>query len=419
MRRAARGEVRLLVSVLLALETGCATGHPPEELVSVRDSAGVSIVTINAGPATLPLRNLEPEPRLVIEGGVEGIPDFVSLGAVRWLSDGRILAVDAGTNVVYLFAASGALIRSYGRRGDGPGEFRAIAGASVTPGDSILLFDRSHRRGTWLDDNLHLVRTVPVPGPATLGTAPLGLLPIGPGVLVAHRSRFEESLLEPGLEIQRSRSQEDLLLYRTDGTLLDSVSPFEGRHGIRVTDADYRAPWSPRPFVTADTARVVYGTGDAWRLTLLARDLGPVRDVRWPSMNEALSSGEVDRFRADVRATLAQMTDAQADHLLDIQFSPRILPGGRPAIGRVILDSDGPIWVGRFKPLSWPIPWEPTDWVILTSDGTPMSRMRLPDRVRLEEVRGDTLLVVESDSLDVERVTVYVVREQEAGRGGR
>ncbi len=408
MRSSARSGLWLLVPVLLALETGCAPGHSPEPPVSVRDSAGVSIVTINTDPATLPLRSLEPEPDLVIEGGMDGIPDFVGLGAARWLSDGRILMVDAGVNVVYLFGPSGALVRSFGRRGDGPGEFREIASATVMSGDSILLFDRRHRRGTWLNDGFELIATVPVPGPVTLGTAPINLLPLGAGVLVAHRSRFEDSLLEPGIEIQRSRSREDLLLFRADGTLLDSVSAFEGRHGVRTTDADYRAPWSVRPFVAVDPARVAYGTGDTWRVSLLTRDFGPARDLRWPSMNEPLSPGEVDLFRTQVRGTLpAQMTDAQADQLLDIQFSPKILPNTRPAIGRVILDSDGPIWVGRFRPLSWPIPWEPTDWVILAADGTPTSRVHLPDQARLEEVRGDTLLVVERDSLDVEHVAVY------------
>ncbi len=412
MRPSARSGLGLLLPVVLALETGCAPGHSPEPPVSVRDSAGVSIVTINADPATLPLRSLEPEPRLVIEGGKDNVPDFVSLGAVRWLGDERILAVDAGANVVHLFESSGTLVRSFGRRGDGPGEFREIVSATVISGDSILLFDRRHRRGTWLNDRFELITTVPVPGPVTLGTAPINLLPIGAGVLVAHRYRFDDSLLEPGVEIQRSRSREDLLLFTADGTLIDSVPAFEGRHGIQTTDANYRAPWSVRPFVAVDPARVAYGPGDTWRVTILKRDFVAVRDVRWPSVDRGLSAGEVDLFRTQVRGTLpAHMTDLQADQLLDIQFSSRILPNTRPAIGRVILDPDGPIWVGRFKPLSWPIPWEPTDWVILAADGTPTSRLHLPDQARLEEVRGDRLLMVERDSLDVEYVAVYVVRE--------
>lgn len=107
MRSIVRSGLSLLVPVVLALETGCAPGHSPEPPVSVQDSAGVSIVTINADPATLPLRSLEPEPRLVIEGGMDSVPDFVNLGAVRWLSDGRIFVADWGADVAHLFDNTG------------------------------------------------------------------------------------------------------------------------------------------------------------------------------------------------------------------------------------------------------------------------------------------------------------------------
>ncbi len=411
-----RGGVRLLVSVVLALEAGCAPGHTPEPPVSVRDSAGVSIVTINADPATLPLRSLESEPDLVIEGGMDGIPDFVGLGAVRWLSDGRILVADAAASVLYLFDTSGSLVRSFGRPGEGPGEFRYVNNMTVGPGDSVLVFDERTRRGTVLHPTGGFQRTVPVPGPATLGASPLDLSLFGSHRLIAHRYRFEDSLLKQGVEIQRSRTFEDLLLFGTDGSLLDSTPAFEGRHGVWTAKAEYRAPWSARPFVAADTSRVAYGPGATWRVTVLDSDFRVAREIVWPKAEEALRGAEVMEFRAQVRSSyLAEMGAARIDRTLDILFSPAILPEIRPAIGRVLLDSDGPIWVGRFKPLSWPIPWEPTDWVVLSAEGTPMVRVVLPETMRLEEVRGDSLLVVVTDSLDVEHVAVYVVREQGIG----
>ncbi|GEM_PF-3514729 len=408
MRRAARSRIWLLVPVVLALETGCAPGHPPEEMVSVRDSAGVSIVTINADPATLPLRSLELEPLRVIEGGADGIPDFVNLGAVRWLSNRWTLVADWGADVMHLFDSNGSLIRTVGRPGDGPGEFREVRSVTVLPGDTAVVYDHPHRRVEVFGPEGEYVRTVRMPGPVSLEAFPLDMYALDAHRFLAQRYRFSDTLLTPGLAIQRSLSFEDLVLFDPAGIILDSTPAVSGRYGAYTSDGDTRAPWSHRPFVAVDRNRIIFGNGERWEMTVRNDSLRPELMIRWPSAEEPLRAEEVEEYSRKVRAAYPpSIPAARVDRSLATIFSPAILPDQRPAIGRVVFDPAGRIWVGRFRPFWWPIPWEPVDWVVLSAEGTPLVRVLLPETMRLEEVRGDTLLVVMTDSLDVEHVAVY------------
>lgn len=404
-----RGPAGLYIPwVAMLFVGGCTPARRADPIIARADSAGVTIVTIAASPATVARFDLEAAPRRVITGGHDSIPDFVELGPVAWLEDGGITAADLGAGAIHLFDATGALVRSFGRRGKGPGEFGDITTLAVTAGDTLVIYDRSLQRATWFHRAMGLVRSTPLPGVSTIGSFPLGFYPLGKGRVLTHRSRFLDSALTPGVTLQRSRSLEDLLAYAEPGTFRDSTPVIDGRYGIWTGTADYRAPWTHRPFLAVDGGRVAYGPGTIWRVQLFDHALHPLLDVRWPVAETSLAAEEVHAFRARVEGELPRrMPSSDKSRLLDIVFAPAILPARRPAIGRVLLDPTGPIWVGRFEPQWGTTLGEPIDWIILDAGGVPEGQVHLPDAMRLEAVRGDTLLVVARDSRDVERIAVY------------
>ncbi|MFC1559316.1 6-bladed beta-propeller [Gemmatimonadota bacterium] len=65
-------------------------------------------------------------------------------GFVR-LSDGTFLVADSGNHRIAVFNSDGDYVRSFGREGDGPGEFRWIARLR-TYGNQVLVFDAMLRR---------------------------------------------------------------------------------------------------------------------------------------------------------------------------------------------------------------------------------------------------------------------------------
>jgi hypothetical protein len=88
--------------------------------------------------AGLPVLSLD-EPLLeigVIEGPEELV--FAAIESVVRLPDGTVAVSDAGATRISLFDADGAFLRSWGRQGDGPGEFRSLSRIYPLGRDSLM-----------------------------------------------------------------------------------------------------------------------------------------------------------------------------------------------------------------------------------------------------------------------------------------
>lgn len=105
------------VLILLVVRAGDACAQ------IVRDSAGVRIVS-----TALPTKHFTlSKPELVI-GGAEAEPEYELyqvVGAVRF-SDGRVAVALQGNYSVRFYDADGSYRSTFGRRGNGPGEFQTI-----------------------------------------------------------------------------------------------------------------------------------------------------------------------------------------------------------------------------------------------------------------------------------------------------
>lgn len=82
-----------------------------------------------------------------------------------------------------VFGPDGHFLRAIGRRGDGPGEFRAISRVIVGRGDTLFVFDGAARRLTVLSPALELVRTQRMP--VSAGSASTLIRPNGEIVVSA------------------------------------------------------------------------------------------------------------------------------------------------------------------------------------------------------------------------------------------
>jgi hypothetical protein len=124
------------------------------------DSAGVRIVESPAR-ADLPRWSVDATPTTI--GVVEGPADYTlhRVGSGRVLPDGRIVIANNRTELRF-YDRDGVHLRTVGRRGEGPGEFRDIGGL-VLARDTLFVYDRSNQRLTFLS-----------PAGEVLGSAPSG-----------------------------------------------------------------------------------------------------------------------------------------------------------------------------------------------------------------------------------------------------
>ena len=105
------------------------------------------------------------DPILVVGGRVDG-PEAYEFhrieGAIR-TADGGIVVGVRGSYEVRRFGPEGTHLWSSGRKGDGPGDFRAILLlGGCTTAKSVFVYDRQQRRVTVLDGDGQLVRTFPL-----------------------------------------------------------------------------------------------------------------------------------------------------------------------------------------------------------------------------------------------------------------
>lgn len=145
-----RGPLATLLLVVSVLLSGCGD-HPPRDVVT-RDSSGIRIIEhppLRAGePLTLledslPLGGLPGDAGLDGPEGAGALPTFSRISAIDEGPAGLVYVLDGVEGAVtVLDPEAGEVIRQFGRRGQGPGEFRSAADLQVSEDGSVLVGER-------------------------------------------------------------------------------------------------------------------------------------------------------------------------------------------------------------------------------------------------------------------------------------
>ena len=217
--------------------TACDPAPPdsPPSQTQTRDSAGILIVE---NPSPAPGSRLEwqvsLEPTVSI-GTIAGGDDFQlhHVGDALRLPDGRIVVANAGSHQLLVFDEAGSYLEAWGRRGEGPGDFRNLRGSDGLspsafwiepwPGDSLAVcsgigqdltnvvsvWDTRGRHGR----TLNLTRT---------NRSSCRDVLAGGAILASRRVGSPTALPEKGI----NRSQQDFFILAGDGSPLGAL----GRH---------------------------------------------------------------------------------------------------------------------------------------------------------------------------------------------
>ncbi len=156
------------VIILLGVAFAVPRHSEAQQAPRVWDSAGVRIVT-HGELATVSAPFEIAKVSTVDFGGLRKNPDeeldsrnpFL---VARPLSDGRWIVVDWAA--LKLFDGRGTFVRTVGRTGSGPGEFRQVRDVCVAPGDTLIAFEFSDRRISVFDSAGTHLRTALIEGRA-------------------------------------------------------------------------------------------------------------------------------------------------------------------------------------------------------------------------------------------------------------
>jgi hypothetical protein len=263
--------LRFAFSAGTVLGCGRPAELPGEIGVSLSDSAGVSLVT---NPAGVPgsTWTVSPEPAVKVDGRDPALllNSVVSAGQLR---DGRLIVLNANPVRIFLLDRTGKLVRQFGRRGGGPGEYRTPEYLSIGTGDTITVWDTDFGPGYSFDTLGRVVGEFHTDLERLLGT-------LGP-------ERPSESRVPlPGIGIlamvgQRGKATAE-------------------RHPTWATS------WGTKSYAIVDTSYRILPVGTYTNSVLAVRDrAGGRSDVVWPYIfhySHALASGSpLHLFLTDAR----------------------------------------------------------------------------------------------------------------------
>lgn len=428
-----------LPALLLVLSLPSCGGAPPSaDGVTVRDSAGVTLVRNGPVPGWTAeeawwVEEAARSSSTAAHGDADAQLGYVTDAALA--PDGRVYALDGQARAVRIFNADGAFLGTLGGPGEGPGEFSdRVTSLEVMEGeDGPEVWVLDGRRST-----LH--RFTPE-GTLVSSTS----LATGDEASSAwlHRGRdgrpyvrlLEYRQDEDGIWTSRDRVQ--ALAWRgsaadgeraADGsglTLGDTLLVFDyPRDDTGKNGEEFTLP----PVVNAPAWAVTVTGAVAWT-ALLDPELhlrGPegertrVRSDAW--VHREPSSRDLEVLRL-LTAEMLRMTGSWKGDFSEIPLRhPEVLPVHTGLVAgpgeTVWLQRVGPL--GDVHPMSMntedePDGWGGSAWEVFDGEGRFLGTVQLPSRIRVTDVRDDRILGVRYDRALVDELVVLEIRRGEEG----
>lgn len=337
-----------------------------------------------------------PEWRLaetLVRIGTEAVPEAVFhrvAGAVR-LANGDIAVADGGSNQVRYFR-SGAFVRSFGREGDGPGEFRSMS-RLIRFGDTLAVHDgRNGRLTLFQGDSLLETRMVRASN-STDRFYIYDRLPDGRWLAATGVSpRFS------------SRPYRD--------SVAVAIFPASGEGDIELLG------WFPGPWIVSIEGQITGLAGffswvssraagneilvldaDQERLRRFSLDGTELPGGAIPVRGQPLTPELIDQAKR--RETGPGGDAAGTRRWLDVKYDGAVLPDRLPFRG-FLVDSENLVWLEEYR-----IDQAPGRYFVITPDGRLLATITVPAGFRATDIGPDYCLGVETDPDGVESIVMY------------
>jgi hypothetical protein len=393
-------------------------GAPPPALTRFTDSAGVAIVTNPPGDAVY--ATIAPEPLLSI-GAIDGPAEvlFGRIASVAIDGAGNLIVADGQMGEIRIFDASGGHLQTIGGPGEGPGEFRALAGAWPAADGAIVAVDQRLDRITRFGRDGELLATATFRGP---GERPM-IRPVrlaGPGRFLSRVESLNlppldgafnlEDALESISDPSGSRS-EYLVRHDLEGALIDTVAAVPGQatqttaqgSGTNLSIQIMRMPFSPAPAATASAdGRMAVTTGRSFEYSAYDPAGTLERIVRLVEEPLVHTDAHLEAWVRGSTGGRESMDDAQVEAALR-RYREMPLPERLPAWSSLLIADGGEIWARRFAIRG--AETVPRD--VFGTDGSHLGQLVAPASLRIQHVGDGRLTVISTDDLGVERVEVY------------
>ncbi len=335
------------------------------------------------------------------EGG--GADAFGSIMALAVFQSGVIAVFDMSVPALRLFSSDGKHLRTLGRDGAGPGEYRnQTLGLVVDREGTLLMYDpRNARLNRWKEDGT-LLPSWRVP--TGLFTSQALQTDTAGNVFI----KVTTERPEPGKPWKFGLARLD-----RQGVLVDTLLP-PSIPGDAPADATFFEP--QKYWYRSRSGEWVTGFSGTYVITIAAPGRGALRIER-PVARVALAPDE--------RRNYQEVADALRKNPMIRGSTGRAnVPDHKPYFRWLQTDLDGRIWVDvhgqgeTFEPISRPtqpgappvppLRWrEPRRFDVFARDGSYLGRIELPGRTAFSEAKGNRIWAVQRGDDDEQYVIRY------------
>ena len=361
-----------------------------------------------------------PRPLLVLgDWSGDGGTDFQDIvGAFADREAGVVVIWNSGDGTVRFFGINGDWRKSVGGIGEGPDEFQNLGGVFEYRGDSVLAFDRWRNRASVWPYEGGRVRWV---SPEAL---PVGLRfptlrgSLRDGRLLWTAEALDDRYDEPGASHSRRVT---VFLTSPDGHGFQSVAETAGAMLYRYRSSRFArgmAPFSPRSFAAADDSVVYFGSTRFPRAMRFSSAGMPLEPVHFESGRRASLPIQRESDLTIRRSEVERMppTPLRAARLAELDLLP--YPDSLPAMGAIVVGRDGRLWVADYvSPQSGSDQAFPGSrrWATYSKLARNRRAYHFPERFRLLWADEAMAVGVVQDTMDVERIVVVPVAEEDRG----
>lgn len=392
--------MRATVSLLLLVLSGCSAGTDSDGSAAIRtDSSGVTIVQYSRLDSAQVWR-VGDQPALSI-GAVDGDPEYLFTLASRAqrLANGSILVVENRDAEVRLYDPNGTHVRTIGRPGEGPGEFRWVDWAEPIRGDSIMVWDGQLRR----------VSVFTADG--ELGRLASPEMPDGVHLLISHGAFADGSIVVTPLgetpDYVLGSMIQDTVNYAQWDPLAPELLDTIVRIPVRTTyiDEDARlwpVAFTPRAVEAIGSAQLVSTGGATLSFNVHAPDGRHLLGVRVDYAARPIASTELAEYKDN---RVASARDQAARAALERRLEELPFPSHYPVLDAALVDSEGDIWVRLYNPDEA----APQSWHVFDGSGRHLAFVQTPAGLSISDIQEDEIVGRWRDELGVRTVRVYAL----------
>lgn len=377
----------LLIGAMTAL-SACSGSESDPSRFTVRDSAGIEIVTNLVAGGWAP----EEAPRLVEElriGTVDGDENyqFGMIAALEVDAEGNIYVLDFQAREVKVFDPNGLYLRRMGRRGSGPGELGTPA-ALILRGDTAGVLDMTNRRLQWFGSD-----------GADAGTIPFELGSLSLHSIAETGEMFAQFRDMSGASVETALTPRDAVLrYDRSGAVVDTILTLPPNETVRIEDGTRIIPivGGGSPVWGLAHGQILSARSSDMRFEVRSHDGVLTRIVTLDLIPAPMSEERQERLRTTMENLRRTLSNLPGFTVGEVEVRPF-----HPVIQTFLAGPQGTVWTARMAAEGA----QGVEWSVFDSDGRYRGALEIDGFSPMRSV-DDRVYGVTTDDLGVN----YVVR---------